>query len=80
MPLLSAFLLLTSLNYSVLPCRDFRLILSPKKGVLHSRFEAAMIDGDGRERPVSISEYNIVLGYLFQTRPSHNFFNFHFDL
>ncbi|KAG8298955.1 Disintegrin and metalloproteinase domain-containing protein 17 [Homalodisca vitripennis] len=36
--------------------RNFRLILTPKKGVVHSKFEAVTVDADGQETPVGIGE------------------------
>ncbi|KAK3922858.1 ADAM 17-like protease [Frankliniella fusca] len=51
--------------------KDFRLILSPRKGVLHSRFEAAIVDGDGKEKPVSINHEDFYEGRLFGETNSH---------
>ncbi|KAG8228545.1 hypothetical protein J437_LFUL009002 [Ladona fulva] len=36
--------------------RDFRLILTPRKGVLHSNFKAYTVDGDGKETPFHVGE------------------------
>lgn len=46
--------------------RDFRLILTPRKGVLHSNFQAYTIDGDGNEKPVAVGSF-IVLVFLINT-------------
>ncbi|KAJ1521968.1 hypothetical protein ONE63_002298 [Megalurothrips usitatus] len=51
--------------------KDFRLILSPRKGVLHSRFEASTVDGDGMEKPVSINHEDFYEGRLFGETNSH---------
>lgn len=45
--------------------RDFRLILTPKKGILHSNFKAYTVDGDGLEKPVFIDHENFYDGRLF---------------
>lgn len=37
-------------------CRDFRMILTPKQGVLHSKFEAISVDGDGNEKPIAVGK------------------------
>lgn len=34
--------------------RDFRLILTPRKEVLHSKFKAYSVDGDGKATSVHI--------------------------
>lgn len=34
--------------------RDFRLIVSPKRNVLHSKFKAFTVDGDGKETSVHL--------------------------
>ena len=39
--------------------RDFRLILTPKKGILHSNFKAYTVDGDGLEKPVFVGKYSV---------------------
>jgi disintegrin and metalloproteinase domain-containing protein 17 len=41
--------------------RDFRLILTPKKGILHSKFKAFTVDGDGREKPVFVGKFYFVM-------------------
>ncbi|PSN49544.1 ADAM 17-like protease [Blattella germanica] len=45
--------------------RDFRLILTPKKGILHSKFKAYTVDGDGQEKPVFVDHENFYEGRLF---------------
>uniref|UniRef100_A0A0A9XE39 ADAM 17-like protease n=1 Tax=Lygus hesperus TaxID=30085 RepID=A0A0A9XE39_LYGHE len=51
--------------------RDFRLILTPRKGVLHSNFQAYTVDGDGREHPVAVDHENFYEGRLFGEKSSH---------
>lgn len=41
--------------------RDFRLILTPKRGVLHSKFKAYAIDGDGKETSIHLGRTSICL-------------------
>lgn len=45
--------------------RDFRLILTPKRGILHSKFKAITVDGDGQEKPVFVDHENFYDGRLF---------------
>ncbi|XP_021932803.1 ADAM 17-like protease isoform X2 [Zootermopsis nevadensis] len=45
--------------------RDFRLILTPKKGILHSKFKAYTVDGDGQETPIFVDHENFYDGRLF---------------
>ncbi len=49
--------------------RDFRLVLSPKKGLLHPRFKAVEIDvgddGERAEQPVVIDPENFYEGRVF---------------
>lgn len=33
------------------------MILTPKKGVVHSKFEAVNVDGDGKETHVGVGKY-----------------------
>lgn len=40
--------------------RDFRVILTPKRDVLHSNFKAYSVDGDGKETSVHLGKRNIV--------------------
>ncbi|XP_073993289.1 ADAM 17-like protease Tace isoform X2 [Rhodnius prolixus] len=54
-------------NFKILG-RDFRLILTPRKGVLHSKFQAYSVDGDGNEKPVAIDHENFYEGRLFGER------------
>lgn len=37
--------------------REFRLILTPKRDVLHSKFKAYSVDGDGTETSVHLGIY-----------------------
>ncbi|KAL1123060.1 hypothetical protein AAG570_002148, partial [Ranatra chinensis] len=45
--------------------RNFRLILTPRRGVFHSNFQAAIVDGDGNEKPVAIDHESFYEGRLF---------------
>lgn len=36
--------------------KDFRLILSPKRSILHSNFKAYAVDGDGEETHIPIGQ------------------------
>ncbi|XP_025837594.1 ADAM 17-like protease isoform X2 [Agrilus planipennis] len=45
--------------------RDFRLILSPKKDMLHSKFKAYAVDADGKETSVHIARDNFYAGRVF---------------
>lgn len=40
--------------------RDFRVILHPHKEVLHHRFKAYTVDGDGNETIVHMSMYKFL--------------------
>jgi deoxyinosine 3'endonuclease (endonuclease V) len=40
--------------------RDFRLILTPKKDILHSKFKAYTVDGDGQETPIFVGKFHFV--------------------
>ncbi|CAH1398982.1 unnamed protein product [Nezara viridula] len=51
--------------------RDFRLILTPRKGVLHSNFQAYSVDGDGKEKPVAIDHEDFYEGRMFGEKWSH---------
>lgn len=37
--------------------RGFRLILTPKRSVLHSKFKAYAVDGDGKETSIHFGVY-----------------------
>lgn len=39
--------------------RDFRLILTPKRGLLHHQFEATSIDAEGNETPVAVGMFKL---------------------
>lgn len=45
--------------YSYIYFRDFRLILTPKKGLLHHQFEATTVDAEGNETPVAIGKFKL---------------------
>lgn len=45
--------------------RDFRLILSPKKGLLHPKFRAVEIDEQEEERPIRIDHETFYDGRVF---------------
>ncbi|KAF5275866.1 hypothetical protein FQR65_LT04105 [Abscondita terminalis] len=45
--------------------KDFRLILTPKKGVLHSKFKAYSVDGDGKETSIYFDHNNFYSGRIF---------------
>lgn len=45
--------------------KHFRLILTPKKGILHSKFQATTVDADGNEKPVVIDQEEFYDGRLF---------------
>lgn len=45
--------------------RDFRMILTPKQGVLHSKFQAISVDGDGNEKPIAVDHENFYDGRIF---------------
>ncbi|XP_056632369.1 ADAM 17-like protease isoform X1 [Diorhabda sublineata] len=51
--------------------RDFRLILSPKRDILHSNFKAYAVDGDGKETTVHINHDDFYHGRLFGETNSH---------
>ena len=45
--------------------RDFRLILSPKKGLLHPKFKAVEVDDDEVERPIRIDHETFYDGRVY---------------
>ncbi|XP_060873090.1 ADAM 17-like protease isoform X1 [Metopolophium dirhodum] len=51
--------------------RDFRLILTPKKGLLHHQFEATSIDAEGNETPVAVDHDHFYDGRVFGEKSSH---------
>ncbi|XP_974673.1 ADAM 17-like protease isoform X2 [Tribolium castaneum] len=51
--------------------RDFRLILTPKRSVLHSKFRAYAVDGDGKETSVHIDHDDFYHGRVFGETASH---------
>lgn len=40
--------------------KDFRLILSPKRSILHSKFKAYSVNGDGEETHIPIGNLHII--------------------
>ncbi|XP_066152837.1 ADAM 17-like protease isoform X1 [Euwallacea fornicatus] len=51
--------------------RDFRLILSPKRSILHSKFKAYAVNGDGEETHVPIDHDSFFEGRVFGESNSH---------
>ncbi|CAB0038723.1 unnamed protein product [Trichogramma brassicae] len=51
--------------------RNFRLILTPRKEVIHSKFKAYEVDGNGRETSVHIDHDNFYHGRVFGESNSH---------
>ncbi|XP_054265870.1 ADAM 17-like protease isoform X2 [Macrosteles quadrilineatus] len=45
--------------------RHFRLILTPRKNVIHSKFEAVAVDGEGNETPVGVEHEDFYDGRVF---------------
>ena len=45
--------------------RDFRLILSPKKGLLHPKFRAVEVDDNNIEHPIRIDHETFYDGRVF---------------
>ncbi|XP_069997817.1 ADAM 17-like protease isoform X2 [Penaeus vannamei] len=50
--------------------RDFRLILNPRKGLLHSQFKAYAIDGKGNEKIIHVDHENFYEGRVFGEKTS----------
>ncbi|XP_042862957.1 ADAM 17-like protease isoform X2 [Penaeus japonicus] len=50
--------------------RDFRLILNPRKGLLHSQFKAYAIDGKGNEKIIHVDHENFYEGRVFGEKAS----------
>ncbi|KAF4521453.1 hypothetical protein B566_EDAN010610 [Ephemera danica] len=48
-----------------LPDEDFRLILTQKREVLHSNFQAYELDADGNEKPVAVDHESFYRGRVF---------------
>ncbi|KAL1492943.1 hypothetical protein ABEB36_011104 [Hypothenemus hampei] len=57
--------------------RDFRLILSPKRSILHSKFKAYSVNGDGEETHIPIDHDAFFEGRVFGETDSH--VNMHID-
>ncbi|XP_044756585.1 ADAM 17-like protease isoform X1 [Coccinella septempunctata] len=51
--------------------KKFRLILSPKQEILHSKFKAYEVDGSGKEKTVRIDTQSFYEGRVFGERQSH---------
>ncbi|CAG9815256.1 unnamed protein product [Phaedon cochleariae] len=51
--------------------RDLRLIVSPKRDILHSNFKAFAVDGDGKETTVHIDRNDFYHGRVFGETDSH---------
>ncbi|XP_017778197.1 PREDICTED: ADAM 17-like protease isoform X1 [Nicrophorus vespilloides] len=51
--------------------RNFRVILTPKRGVLHSNFKAYTVDGDGKETTVHLDHDQFYDGRVFGEVSSH---------
>ena len=45
--------------------RDFRLILSPKKGLLHPKFRAVELDDNNIEKPIRIDHETFYDGRVY---------------
>lgn len=57
--------------------KQFRVILTPKRGILHSNFKAYTVNGDGDETTVHLDHDNFFDGRLFGENQSHA--NVHID-
>lgn len=58
--------------------RDFRLILTPKKEVLHSKFKAYTVDAEGKETAFHIGKLNYIYIYVYNDTiliDHENFYN-----
>lgn len=51
--------------------KDFRIILSPKRSILHSKFKAYSVNGDGEETHVPIDHDSFFEGRVFGETNSH---------
>lgn len=51
--------------------RNFKLILSPKRDVLHSKFKAYAVDADGKETSVHLDHESFYGGRVFGEVNSH---------
>ncbi|KAG5884138.1 hypothetical protein JTB14_021806 [Gonioctena quinquepunctata] len=51
--------------------KEFRLIISPKKDILHKNFKAYAVDGDGQETTVHIDHNDFYNGRVFGETNSH---------
>ncbi|XP_019874693.1 ADAM 17-like protease isoform X2 [Aethina tumida] len=51
--------------------KNFRLILSPKRGLLHPKFKAYAVDGNGKETTVHVEHENFLDGRVFGESQSH---------
>ncbi|XP_076068053.1 ADAM 17-like protease [Oratosquilla oratoria] len=50
--------------------RDFRLILNPRKGLLHPHFKAYAVDGAGNEKLINVDHENFFEGRVFGEKKS----------
>ncbi|KAK8738509.1 hypothetical protein OTU49_003911 [Cherax quadricarinatus] len=50
--------------------RDFRLILNPRKGLLHPQFKAYAVDGAGNEQVIHVDHENFYEGRVFGEKAS----------
>ncbi|XP_065201925.1 ADAM 17-like protease isoform X2 [Planococcus citri] len=57
--------------------REFRLILTPKKGILHSEFSASSVDENGEETPIIVDHESFYEGRQFGESDSQA--NVHID-
>ncbi|XP_031330294.1 ADAM 17-like protease isoform X1 [Photinus pyralis] len=57
--------------------KDFRIILTPKRDVLHSKFKAYSVDGDGKQTSVHFDHNNFYRGRVFGEMKSDA--NLHID-
>ncbi|XP_030746202.1 ADAM 17-like protease isoform X1 [Sitophilus oryzae] len=51
--------------------KDFRIILSPKRSILHSKFKAYSVNGDGEETHIPIDHDSFFEGRVFGETNSH---------
>ncbi|KAK6627964.1 hypothetical protein RUM44_010446 [Polyplax serrata] len=51
--------------------KDFRLILAPRRDVIHSKFKAYTVDANGKETPFHVDHDNFYYGRVFGEVVSH---------
>lgn len=44
--------------------KDFRLILTPRKEVIHAKFKAYIVDGDGNETPFHVGKIHLISSHI----------------